>query len=173
MLASLGGRGSHGWRTIVGSMTAAMFLAEPVQAGDTLTNVAHVVAPSGSIVSGQPILTLKLFSGGIYAIFAKLNLDQDDTIHMVTVTCTLTAGPDLDLNVVRLQPSGKSVDNATIPFQIVQSFRRNTQNDIVLSCTFPNLKSSLLSFRFAKITAIQLDGVLCEHASPADCLKVD
>ena len=44
-----------------------------------------------------------------------------------------------------------------------------TVNDIVLSCSFATLKSSLLSFRFARITALRLDGVLCDESSPADC----
>ncbi len=156
--------------TIVGPAAAATILAALVQTCYAASDVFAVFKESGSIVSGSPIVALTV-PPGRYAIFAKINVDQDDTTHHVTVECTLKAGGDLDLNVIRLQSSGTfRVDNGTIPLQIVESLARERAHDIVLSCTFAKLKSSLLSFRSARITALRLDGSLCDKANPAECI---
>ena len=54
--------------------------------------------------SATPVATL-LVPDGQWAIFAKLNLDNDSPeVH--TVNCKLSAGVDFDQNVARLGPSG-------------------------------------------------------------------
>lgn len=170
MLARDRGRGVFRARMVVGPLAAAMILIGSVAASQAASDVFNVFKQSGAITSGTPIVTMRV-PGGRYAIFAKLNIDQDDTVHHVTVTCVLTAGEDHDLNVIRLQSSGAfSVDNATMPLQLVQEFDPGSVNDIVLSCDFSELDSTLLSFRFAKVTAIRVDGESCNKPSPADCL---
>lgn len=159
-------------RTIVGALVAAMILTGAVPASQAASDIFNVFRRSGTIEPGSPIVTLTV-PGGRYAIFAKVNIEQDDTTSQVTVTCRLRAGNDLDLNVVRLQRSGEfSVDVQTIPLQLVQGFEPGSVNDIVLSCRFSKLESELLSLRFAKITAIRIDGTSCDKPSPADCVPV-
>ena len=170
MLARDRGRRVFSARMAVGPLAAAIILVGSVAAGQADSDVFNVFKRSGAITPGSPIVTMRV-PGGRYAIFAKLNIDQDDTVHHVTVTCLLTAGEDHDLNVIRLQSSGVfSVDNATMPLQLVQEFEPDSVNDIVLSCEFSTLSSALLSFRFAKVTAIRVDGTSCNKPSPANCL---
>jgi len=150
-------------------LVTMMTLAASVQPSHAASDVFGTFKDAGSIGSGSPIVTLNV-PGGRYAIFAKLGLDQDDSTHVVTVNCKLQAGGDFDRDVIRLAPSGATrLDNAAIPFQVVHAFRAGTNNNIILSCTFSAAESALLSFRFAKITAIRLDGILCNKGSPAVC----
>lgn len=139
----------------------------PAVCRDVASDVYATFKESGPIVSDKPIVKLNV-PEGIYAVFAKINIDQDDTKKLVTVVCTLRADLDVDRNVIRLQHSGVAVDNATIPLQLVQVLP--SQGGIELFCKFEPFESSLLSFRFAKITAIRVRGNRCEEASPADCL---
>ena len=130
-----------------------------------------------TITPGTPVVKLSV-PFGKYAIFAKINIDQDDTTHRATVACTLNASNDLDRNVIALDRSGeKFLDNVAMPFQAVEevpTFAAPVPPDIPLwdihlSCRITEGESSLLSFRFAKIMAIKLDGTLCEKESPAVC----
>jgi hypothetical protein len=151
----------------VGVIVAAIVLAFPVPPADATSDVFATSRKSGSVVSGEPIVELGV-PVGKYAFLAKINLDQDSK-SFVTVECTLSmAGIPLDRNVIRLQPSGlKSVDNLAMPFQAVEELATNVT--IHLTCTFPPEDSSQLSFRFAKITAMRLDGKFCEKPTPAIC----
>jgi hypothetical protein len=150
-------------------LIAVAALALATQPAQAVTDVFATFLDAGSVGSGSPIVTLNVPSGK-YAIFAKLGLDQDDSTKVVTVVCKLQAGLDFDQDHIRLAPSGaQNLDNAAIPFQVVHSFRPGTNNPITLSCTFKASQSVLLSFRFAKITAIRIDGILCNRVSPANC----
>ena len=170
MLARDRGREVFSARMAMVPLAAAMILIGSVADSRAASDVFNVFKKSGAITSGSPIVTMRV-PGGRYAIFAKLNMDQDDTVHHVTVTCVLRAGEDHDLNVIRLQSSGVfSVDNATMPLQLVHEFEPGSVNDIVLFCEFSALDSTLLSFRFAKVTAIRVDGASCNEPSPANCL---
>lgn len=154
----------------VAAISAAMILTGSVQPSHAAIDVFAAFKNSGSIVSDKPIVTLRV-PGGLYAIFGKINIDQDDTVKWVTVVCTLQAGGDVDRDVSRLQPSGgTSVDNAAIRLQLVNALPSDALTNIDLSCKFDASESSLLSFRFAKITAIRLDGQSCEQPSPAKCV---
>jgi hypothetical protein len=156
----------------VGAIAAAMILTGSVQPSHAAIDAFAAFKDSGSIVSEKPIVTLRV-PGGLYAIFGKINIDQDDTAKWVTVVCTLQAGDDVDRDVSRLQHSGGaalSVDNAAIRLQLVHVLPSDALTNIELSCKFDASESSLLSFRFAKITAIRLDGQRCEQPSPAKCL---
>src|SRR5262245_48518601 len=153
----------------VGAIAAAMILTGSVQPSHAATDVFAAFKNSGSIASGKPIVTLRV-PGGLYAIFGKINIDQDDTAKWVTVVCTLQAGTDLDQDVSRLQPSGGAslaVDNAAVRLQLVHVLPSDERTNIELSCKFNASESSLVSFRFAKITAIRLDGEGCEEPSAA------
>jgi hypothetical protein len=148
----------------------------PARCREAGTAVSAAFKQSGSITSSAPIVQLSV-PDGKYAIFAKINIDQDDADDPVRLTCTLQAAKDaVDRNVVGLQWSGpKQLDNAAIPFQLVREFRSAIRrddpqlHDITLSCSITAGKSSLLSFRFAKVMAVKLDGVLCEKASGETC----
>jgi len=148
----------------------------PARCRETGTAVSATFKQSGSIPSSAPIVTLSV-PDGKYAIFAKINVDQDDADDPVRLTCTLQAAKDaVDRSVIGLQWSGpKQLDNAAIPFQLVREFRSATSrrdpplHDITLSCRITAGKSSLLSFRFAKVMAIRLDGILCQKASGETC----
>ena len=146
------------------------------------------LAKSGAILSGgncptavcaadTPIADL-IVPAGRYALLAKVNLDHDAN-GFATVVCALRVGTtDLDLNVIRLQPSSVShLDNGVSPLQAVLELRSNTR--ILLLCKFQNiptpdstLTAGKISFRFARITAIKIDGMLCEDSSPAFCVEV-
>jgi hypothetical protein len=150
----------------------------PARCSGAATAVFATFKQSGSITSGASIVKLSV-PDGKYAIFAKINIDQDDADDAVRLTCALEAAKDdVDRTVIGLQGSGEqNLDNAAIPFQLVQEFRLETDpippdpplHDINLSCKVADGESSLLSFRFAKIMAIKLDGVLCEKASGETC----
>jgi hypothetical protein len=167
MLIDRATRGVFRSRTAA-AVAATMILTGSARHGHAATHVYAAFKVSGSIQSESPIVELKV-PGGIYAIFAKVNIDQDDTTSWVTVTCTLQAGLEVDRNVSRLQRSS-SVDNETIPLQLVVALPAYEVNDIELSCKFDAVESSKLSFRFAKITAIDIDGLRCEKPSPAECI---
>ncbi len=166
---------------VVGPIVAAVVLIADVRPGYAASAVYATFENAGAIVSGKWILTLSIPEGK-YAIFAKINIDQDDTKHPVSVVCTLEAGADRDLNVSRLQWSKEKslnrLDNAVLAFQAVQEFRTEwvdpvppdpPLHDVTLSCRMTDGKSSLLSFRFAKLMAIKLDGVLCTERNRATC----
>jgi hypothetical protein len=74
------------------------------------------------------------------------------------------------ISIATVQSSGlKRLDNAVIPFQIVQEFSERFMTDLTIACSFPNGDSSLLSFRSAKIMALRIEGELCEEDSVATC----
>ena len=165
-----------GTRDFFGSAIAAAaimgaIVLMSIQPGYAANDIYATVKDAGSIVSGEPIVSLRV-PGGLYAIFGKINIDQD-TKEWVTVVCTLRAALDIDRDVSRLQPSGygSSVDNATIRLQLVTVLDFDDTNAIELSCKFEASESSLLSFRSARITAIRLDGNRCSKPSPADCMS--
>jgi hypothetical protein len=147
----------------------------PAKCNDSASAVFATFKESGPINPGTPIVKMSIPSGK-YAIFAKINIDQDDKSDLVTVACSLLAGPVLDRNVIVLQRSSeKHLDNLAMPFQAVHEFRLQDPvppeglHDISLACRIPAGKSTALSFRFAKIMAIRLDGMLCDKESPAVC----
>jgi hypothetical protein len=142
----------------------------PIQPSYAASDAFATFKDAGSIGSGSPIITLSVPIGR-YAIFSKINLDQDTANKVVTVNCTLKAGADFDRDVIRLAGSGAgNLDNGAIPLQIVHVFPRGSlSTTIVLSCTFTAAQSGLMSFRFAKITAIRIDGLFCNKPSPAVC----
>jgi hypothetical protein len=159
-----------GWAIAAAAIAGAIVLTS-IQPGHAANDIYATFKDSGSIVSGEPIVTLRV-PGGLYAIFGKINIDQDDTTEWVTVVCTLRAALDIDRDVSRLQRSGAAeIDNATIRLQLVTVLDFDDTNAIELSCKFETAESSLLSFRFAKITAIRLDGNRCSKPSPADCMS--
>jgi hypothetical protein len=126
---------------------------------------------SGPIVSDKNIVNLRV-PAGLYAMFAKVNTDQDDTTSWATVVCTLQADLDLDRNVSRLQPSASyAIDNDTVPLHLLQILPAGSLGGITLSCKFDPAESSLLSYRYPKITAIRIKGNRCEKPSPANCVS--
>lgn len=154
--------------TIVAPIVAALIVAGPIQSARAATDVFATFKEAGTVTSGSPIVRLSV-PGGKYAIFAKINLDQDDSNDPARITCELLAD-DFDRNLIKLQWSGvKEVDNAVVPFQVVQEFGENFVTTLTITCKFPAGDSSLLSFRYAKIMAIRVDGRLCERAHPAIC----
>ena len=153
-------------------LAAAIIFIAAVRPGHATSDVFAVVEKSGSIVPGKPVLTLWV-PGGQYAIFAKINLDQDGHAqgnHLARIVCTLKAGAVDDLNIITLQGnSEKALDNAAVAFQGVHDFELGSVSDITLSCRFPPGDSAKLSFRFAKLMAIRVDGSLCEERGIAIC----
>jgi hypothetical protein len=153
----------------VAPIAAAMILIAVARLCHATSDVFAVVEKSGAIVPGKAVLTLWV-PGGKYAIFAKINLDQDDTSSGARLVCTLKAGAVEDLNIVRLQASSeKALDNTAVAFQGVHEFGLGSVSDITVTCRFPPDDSSTLSFRFAKLMAIRLDGTLCEEHVLAIC----
>jgi hypothetical protein len=160
----------------MGPLAAAMIVATAVTTSHAANDVFATSSAAGTIESRKPIVELDLPSGK-YAILGKINIDQDNDSAYVTVVCTLSQGGiPLDVNVITLQPSSVSfLDNGTIPFQAVRDLRGNYT--IGLACTFSSLPGQVvfpggnrtLSFGFARITAIRVQGILCEHPSPAVC----
>jgi hypothetical protein len=160
-----GTRRFFGRTMAIGPIAAAIVFAAQPSTGYAADDVFATIKESGSITTGSPIVEL-VVPPGKYAFLAKINLDQD-TKTFVTVVCGLMV-PDvvLDRNVIRLQPSNvKYVDNLTMPFQGVLEVQENQH--VFLFCTSP--PGNVLSFRFARITAIRVDGILCEQQSPAAC----
>jgi hypothetical protein len=150
-------------------LATALAIAGSVLPSYAVTDVFSTFRDNGNIATGSPIVTLNV-PGGRYVIFAKIGLDQDDSTSLVTVTCNLTAGVDFDQDHIRLAASSSArLDNAAIPFQVVHSFRAGSNNNIILSCNFSTAQSSNLALRFAKITAIRVDGLFCKKPSPAVC----
>lgn len=153
---------------VVAAMMATMILAGVAESSHADTDIFATSRRAGKVTSGRPIVTLSV-AGGKYAIFAKINLDQDDSNDSVGVTCELLAD-DRDRNRVTLQSSGiKRLDNAVIPFQVVQEFSERFMTDLTITCSFPKGQSSLLSFRSAKIMALRIEGTLCEEENVATC----
>ena len=151
-----------------GVIATVITLAGSAQPSHAETDVFSTFKDAGTIASEDPIITLNV-PGGNYAIFAKIGLDQDDPDAPVTVVCRLQAGKDFDLDHVRLQRSHqKNVDNAAIPLQVVHAFPGGSNdNKITLSCKFALAESDNLALRFAKITALRVDGLFCNKPSPA------
>jgi hypothetical protein len=177
-------------RTALLSIAAAAFLGATVPPSHAQSDVFSAFNASGPLVSGAHIIEL-VVPPGRYAILAKINVDNDRTCpdlpdpaafcssYFVTVACTLLAGTVPDRNVVRLQPSATvgddpvhQFDNAAIHLQLAREFPSN--NTIVLRCTFefPDGGTGPVSFRFARITAIRVDGTLCKKKSPAICVEL-
>ena len=154
--------------TVVAALVVTMILAGVAEPSHADTDVFETSRRAGTVKSGRPIVKLSV-AGGKYAIFAKINLDQDDSNDPARITCELLAD-DLDRNLVKLQSSGVNrVDNAVIPFQVVQEFSDRFVTELTITCSFPRDDSSLLSFRSAKIMALRVDGKLCEEDSVATC----
>jgi hypothetical protein len=152
----------------VWAIAAAMLLTASIQPGHAASDVfAAAFKESGSIASGKPIVSLSV-PGGLYAIFGKINLDYDFPHNSATVVCSLLAGGDVDRDVSRLEPSGQ-FDNAAIRLQLVTELPVDVRTEIELSCV-KDFETTPVSFRFAKISAIRLDGKRCEKPSPANCL---
>ena len=169
MLTDYGERHSCRSMLVVGLIAAAMILTAPISSSHAASSVFATVKESGSITSGSPIVKLTV-PAGKYAIFAKINLDQDDDDQIARLVCRLRTTVKLDRNVVPLQDSSiKRLDNAAVSFQIVQEFGQDSFRDITLSCGIQSGGSNQLSFRYAKIMAIRLDGILCEKPSLAVC----
>ena len=154
----------------VGSIAAAMMLTAPVRPSHAATDVFAVFKKSGPIVVGVPIVELAV-PAGKYAILAKINVDNDGTSFFETVKCELKAGADRDINVIRLQPSKVEwLDNAVIPFQIAEELHLRSAISLTCSLTKDDpIQNYKLAFRSAKITAVRLQGTLCELPSPAIC----
>jgi hypothetical protein len=188
MLTTAGERHAFSSAMAVVLLAAALLLAVQLQLSHAASDVFATVQKSGAILSGgncptaecaadTPIAEL-IVPAGRYALLAKVNLDHDAN-GFATVVCALRIGTlDLDVNVIRLQPSSVfHLDNAVSPLQAVLELRSNTQ--ILLVCKFQNapvpdstLGPGKISFRFARITAIKIDGMLCEDSSPAFCVQV-
>ena len=152
-------------------IAVAFVLIVGVRSGHATSDVFAVMEKSGTIVAGKAVLTLWV-PGGKYAIFAKINLDQDDAGEstVMRIDCALKAGAVEDLNVITLQASSeKALDNTAVAFQGVHEFELGSVSDITLFCRFSPGDSSKLSFRFAKLMAIRLDGTLCEERGIAIC----
>ena len=148
-----------------------LIAAATVQLSHAESSVFASNDSGGTITSGVPIATLTV-PAGKYAVFAKINIDHDDTVtKWMTITCTLRADTSIDQDVVRLHGSDDqaAVDKITLPLQLVHTFAKDMGNNITLFCEFASWVS-LVSFTFAKITAIRLDGRFCKKRSPASCL---
>lgn len=108
--------------------------------------------------SGASLATLMVPDGN-WVIFAKLNLDNDDTVNVHTVTAKLQALPDFDVNVVRLAPSGMGhLDNAVLAFNVLHHFPGNSsepKNAINLTCILDQAGANVSAGRL-KITAINV-----------------
>ena len=159
----------HGPRSVAVASVAALSCVG-IQCARAESDIFATLRDAGTIISGSPILDLTV-PPGKYAIFAKINLDQDDPKSTVTVDCSLQiAGVVRDRNVIRLQRSAdKYLDNAAIPFQLAVDCAFDCQ--ISLTCKFIKSESNKVSFRFAKMTAIRIDGSFCEKPSPAVCFE--
>ena len=153
---------------VVAAIVVTVSLAGVTEPSHADTDIFGTSRRAGKVTSGRPIVTLTV-AGGKYAIFAKINLDQDDSSSPAGITCDLLAD-DLDRSRVTLQSSGiRRLDNAVIPFQVVQEFSERFMTDLTITCSFPKGDSSLLSFRSARIMALRIEGALCEEDSVATC----
>ena len=122
--------------------------------------------PAQKISTGSPVLKL-LVPDGPWVIFAKINLDNDDTVSVARVTARLEAKGQHDVGMVRLAPSGASkLDNAMVALNIVAEWNGNSSgptNVIELFCDVQG--STNVSFRAARITAMRVDDL--EIVKPA------
>ena len=176
MLHRHGKRSGFGLMMALGPLAAAMIVPASVKTSHAADDVFATFRAAGTIEWGKRIVELDVPSGK-YAILGKINIDQDNDAAYVTVVCTLSQGGiPVDVNVITLQPSSVMfLDNGTIPFQAVRELHGNYT--LSLECKFDSLPGQVifaggnakLSFRFARITAIRVDGILCEHPSPAVC----
>ncbi len=165
MCSSPGRRRSFRSTLTVGALAGLAALIASPHRSYAQTDVFASVRESGSIVSGEQLVELSIPKGR-YALLAKINIDQDAK-RFVTVVCTIWAGKEVDRNVIRLQPSSVTyLDNVAVPLQAVVDLDVNYE--IFVSCSF-DPQSDPLSFRFAKLTAIRVDGILCEEPTPARC----
>jgi len=97
---------------------------------------------------------------GRYVINAKAFLNNDNPTKQL-VTCTLSAGADFDENTVRLSPDGGSnADRAVVASQVVHEFSEQFGNQISLFCFGEVVGAEGVKVKFAKITAIRIDGSL-------------
>ena len=116
--------------------------------------------------SATPVATL-LVPDGQWAIFAKLNLDNDSPeVH--TVNCKLSAGVDFDQNVARLGPSGlNNTDMAALAFNVVHTFpgtSSEAKNAITLLCSLDKTTANVAAGRI-KITAIRVASITNKPAA--------
>ncbi len=142
---------------------AAAGMAKPALA---TSDVFGTFANSGTVVSGTPFITL-FVPKGKYAIFGKVGLDQDTGVGTSTVNCTLQAGVNSDLDIVRV--TGTATFNYTvIPLEVTNEFLSTvtSSNKITISCTHSSPK---LSFVQAKILAVRVDGLRCNKVNPGIC----
>jgi hypothetical protein len=101
-------RATHIFRSPIIVVTVILAGVGPPSHADT--DVFATSRRAGKVKSGTPIVTLSV-AGGKYAIFAKINLDQDDSNDFARVTCELLAD-DLDRNraIERPEASGQRGD---------------------------------------------------------------
>jgi hypothetical protein len=118
------------------------------------------------IISGTTLATL-LVPDGQWAIFAKMNLDNDAP-EAHTVDCKLSAGVDFDQNVVRLRPSGvTNTDMAALAFNVVHTFpgtSEQAKNAITLVGVLDKGGANVAAGRI-KITAIRVASISNKPAS--------
>jgi hypothetical protein len=112
------------------------------------------------IVSGSTLATL-LVPDGQWAIFAKMNLDND-TSQVHTVDCKLSAGVDFDQNVARLGPTGlNNTDMAALAFNVVHTFPGESEqpkNAVTLLGVLDTAGANVAASRI-KITAIRVASI--------------
>ncbi|MPZ36663.1 MAG: hypothetical protein GEU95_01150 [Rhizobiales bacterium] len=147
------------------SLACLLALLSPMRSSHAASDVFSLTKRAGHVNSLTP-LSLHV-PPGRYAVFAKVGLDQDETqtTSPVTVNCELSwARAVLDFDQVRLAPSGvDQLDNAVLPLQGVIEERR-LPVEITLKCgNDPDTPGAggKLSWRYVKITAIRVDGLLC------------
>lgn len=139
----------------VAALSVAL-LAQP-QLGQAKTDVFATFRDDATAIG---VIASLLVPPGRYVINAKASLNNDNPAKQI-VTCTLDAGADFDENTVRLQPNGGSnADRAVIAHQLVHEFSEPFGKTIFLSCLGENIGAGLVKVRFAKITAIRIDGSL-------------
>ncbi len=123
--------------------------------------------PSNKIGTGSPVLKL-LVPDGPWVIFAKINLDNDDTTSVAKVTARLEAKGQHDIGQVRLAPSGAGkLDNTMVALNLVAEWEgdsREATNVIELFCDMEG--SSNVSFRAARITAMGVDDLHIVKPTP-------
>jgi len=118
------------------------------------------------ITNGQNIVVLRVPSG-TYLIHGNVSLDQNDT-KVVTVTCKLLTGEDHDDQTLRLAADGvQRLDQGVFSMQVTRHF--TSDGLIWVACSFPPSQSTNMRSKFAKITALRIDGAFCNEHTPADC----
>ncbi len=110
--------------------------------------------------NGSPLLTLAV-PDGAWAIFAKMNVDNDDTASTHTLDCILKAnGKVIDENLIRVAPSGvQRLDNFEVTLMAAVNFPGGgpAANNVTLECS--KEASGLVTVRLLKIMAIRVDSV--------------